>query len=398
MFNRLVIAFVVLTLLATCSNRKSPLKEGQTPEEQQILLTMDAWGEALSSGDIDGVMQYYSENFSGTEAKNKEEMRALLNEAKSYGMLMFVDINLETAKLEVACDTAVIVIYNDEGVVDMDFALAKEENDWRIIGIPSEIRSYEEYAEPYGDDCVDMGDHYRCWDIFIPTGLTENVPLVLDFHGWTENAAHQRSISGFEDVAKSEGFIVAWLHGLCKSWNAAVQCCGPASDNEIDDMAFVRKMIRQLVDKHDIDEQRIYVTGLSNGCAMAQRVANEASDLIAAAACMSLHLLTPDDPQYKPVSVMTIMGTKDDLYMANEDMPGAAENFERWKGKNDCKGVYEVTWISGESVAWTYKDCDGQTEVALVTINEGGHMLYEGEETTINTTQLAWDFMKRFSK
>ena len=389
--------FVLLLILMACSKRK-PLVVNDQTAEGQILLTMDQWAEALTSGDIEKTMTFYSENFSGTEAKDKEKMSELLNEAKSYGMLLFLKIDLMTADLKVEGDTAEIVIYNEDGELEMDFALAKEGNDWRIIGVPSEICNYEDYTEPYGNDCVDMGGYYRCWDILIPEGLTNKAPLVLDFHGWTENVSHQRSISGFEALAQSEGFIVAWPHGLCSSWNAGLQCCAPASDNKIDDMGFVRKMIEQLVSKHHIDDSRIYVTGLSNGCAMTQRIANEASDLITAAACMSLHLLTETDPDYTAVPVMTIMGTNDDLYLANEDMPGATENFERWKQMNNCQGAYEVTWSSGESVTWTYKDCDNQTEVALMTIDDGGHMLYQNEQTNINTTQLAWDFIKKFKK
>ena len=268
--------FVLLLILMACSKRK-PLVVNDQTAEGQILLTMDQWAEALTSGDIEKTMTFYSENFSGTEAKDKEKMSELLNEAKSYGMLLFLKIDLMTADLKVEGDTAEIVIYNEDGELEMDFALAKEGNDWRIIGVPSEICSYEDYTEPYGNDCVDMGGYYRCWDILIPEGLTNKVPLVLDFHGWTENVSHQRSISGFEALAQSEGFIVAWPHGLCSSWNAGLQCCAPASDNKIDDMGFVRKMIEQLVSKHHIDDSRIYVTGLSNGCAMTQRIANEAA-------------------------------------------------------------------------------------------------------------------------
>jgi poly(3-hydroxybutyrate) depolymerase len=95
---------------------------------------------------------------------------------------------------------------------------------------------------------------------------------------------------------------------------------------------------------------------------------------------------------------MTLLGTKDDLYYANEEMPGAKENFEKWKTMNNCTGEYKITWTSGNSVAWTYQDCKNNTEVTLVTIDGGGHILYKGEDTEINTTSLAWDFMKRFHK
>jgi poly(3-hydroxybutyrate) depolymerase len=131
---------------------------------------------------------------------------------------------------------------------------------------------------------------------------------------------------------------------------------------------------------------------------MTQRLANEASDIIAAAACMSLYLLVPEDPEYNPISVMTLLGTEDDLYLPDEEMPGALQNFETWKSMNNCTGTYEVTWSSGSSLAWTYQDCENATEVTLVTIDGGGHILYDGEDTEINTTRLAWEFMRRFSK
>lgn len=110
---------------------------------------------------------------------------------------------------------------------------------------------------------------------------------------------------------------------------------------------------------------------------------------------MSLHLLVPQDPGYTPISVMTLLGTRDDLYYPG-DLPGALKNFDTWKTMNNCTGSYAVTWRSGKSVAWTYQTCDNHTEVSLVTIDKAGHILYPGEETDIDTARLAWDFMKRF--
>ena len=116
--------FVLLLILMACSKRK-PLVVNDQTAEGQILLTMDQWAEALTSGDIEKTMTFYSENFSGTEAKDKEKMSELLNEAKSYGMLLFLKIDLMTADLKVEGDTAEIVIYNEDGELEMDFALAK---------------------------------------------------------------------------------------------------------------------------------------------------------------------------------------------------------------------------------------------------------------------------------
>ena len=341
---------------------------------------------------------FYSEDFSSEEAEGKEGVRAFWQEVIEAGVLENIDINLETAKMETGDDTAEFIILDDEGEKEMGFVLEKEDGKtWRIIKDLPDSCSYESYTSSYGDDCVRHGGYYRCWDIYVPDDLSGPSPLVIDLHGWTSSPSSQRAISGFDSLADSEGFIVVWPYGLCNSWNSGKGCCPPASEDKLDDVGFIRKLVARVSGQHKIDSGRIYVTGLSNGCSMTQRLANEASDMVAAAACMALHLLVPADPGYRPISVMTLLGTKDDLYYPG-DLPGALKNFDTWKTMNNCTGTYTETWKSGKSVAWTYQTCDNDTEICLVTIDKGGHVLYKGEETDIDTARLVWDFMKRFSK
>ena len=329
---------------------------------------------------------------------------ASMEEAIEKGLFEDIDINLETVQLTITGNIAEfshVKIIGDKGEKELEFILIKEEKkNWRIVesgGLDS--CSYERYTSPYGDDCVQHEGYYRCWDIYVPAGLTGSAALVIDLHGFTSNPSQQRAFSGFDSLADSEGFIIVWPYGLCNSWNSGAKCCEPASSDNIDDVGFIRKLVTQVSGQYDIDSGRIYVTGLSNGCAMTQRLANEASDIIAAAACMSLYLLVPEDAGYTPVSVMELHGTDDEVmdYEPGE-FPGALENFNTWKTMNNCTGSYTVTWSSGNSFAWTYQTCDNGTEVCLVTIDGAGHVLYPGEETDIDTARLAWDFMKRFTK
>ena len=191
---------------------------------------------------------------------------------------------------------------------------------------------------------------------------------------------------------------VGWPYGLCDVWNSG-SCCGTAVTDSIDDMGFLRKMIEQLVDQYNIDENRIYTTGLSNGSCMAQMLVNKASDLIAASASMAQYLLAPPDPDYTPVSMMEIHGTEDMVVKYEKDyFPGAMENLETWRMMNNCDGTAVETWRSGDSYTLTYQNCDGGTEVSLVTVNGAGHVAYQGIQADINTSRMAWDFMKRFSK
>ena len=255
--------------------------------------------------------------------------------------------------------------------------------------------------DPNGDTCLMHGGVSRCWQVYVPDGRTGSVPLVIDMHGYGSNPNEQRFISGFEAFANKDKFIVVWPYGLKDSdgldaWNAGT-CC--SSDISIDDVSFLRAMISKVSGLHSIDANRIYATGLSNGCAMAHRMGNEASDIIAAVGCMSFYSLVPEAASYTPVSLMEVHGTDDDVikYVMTSPFPGARENQETWRQMNGCTGLPEETWRSGNSFASTYINCSDDTEVSLVTIDKAGHIPYKGINTDIDTTQLIWDFMKRFS-
>src|SRR5262249_45358793 len=52
--------------------------------------------------------------------------------------------------------------------------------------------------------------------LHVPPGYTgaHPVPLVLDLHGWSSNAAQQKGISGMVAVSDAEGFVLAHPDGL----------------------------------------------------------------------------------------------------------------------------------------------------------------------------------------
>jgi poly(3-hydroxybutyrate) depolymerase len=100
-------------------------------------------------------------------------------------------------------------------------------------------------------------------------------------------------------VVHAEGIIVenstVDMGGNEESWNAGY-CCGDAVAFEIDDVDYLRKVIAKTVEAYPVDENRIYITGWSNGCMMAQRMALQASDLVAAMACT---LWLPKHPRFR---------------------------------------------------------------------------------------------------
>ena len=152
-------------------------------------------------------------------------------------------------------------------------------------------RNYAQYAEPYEEDCVQHQAYYRCWQIKVPEGLRRKdgkVPLVIDMHGFGSRPAQQKQVSGFAAMADTEKFIVVWPAGLHASWNGGQGCCGFSQEDDIDDVGFLRKMVAKVAKNERVDLNRVYATGISNGSAMSQRLASEASDLLAATASVRL--------------------------------------------------------------------------------------------------------------
>ena len=127
------------------------------------------------------------------------------------------------------------------------------------------------------------------------------------------------------------------------SWNAG-RCCGAARSANIDDVGFLRSAITTVLAAHsNIDSSRVYFSGHSNGCMMAQRMAYEASDLVAAVGCFAGYLSMTSSWQttistpsgYTPTSVMFIQGTSD----SSVQWSGAFRNLGYSRQLNQCPGT-----------------------------------------------------------
>ncbi len=105
---------------------------------------------------------------------------------------------------------------------------------------------------------------------FVPEGLEPGAPLVVVLHGCTQNAAGYDRGSGWSRLAERHGFALlipeqrrANNPNLCFNWFSprdARRGSGEALS--------IRQMVTRMVKLHQLDESRIFVTGLSAGGAM----------------------------------------------------------------------------------------------------------------------------------
>ncbi len=248
----------------------------------------------------------------------------------------------------------------------------------------------------------------RTYDVLRPGSTVGSAPrpLVVDLHGFTSNGDQQRGISRWQTIAENEGFLVAWPDGLDESWNAGT-CCGASVTNNVDDVGFIRAMVAAIQAEANIDPGRIYVSGLSNGGAMTQRLACEAADLFAAAAPMAFPVpYTNFASQCLPsesIPILSFMGLSDVLV----PYAGAAPSFAGWRIKNSC-GVggtpIETSETYGGSSCVIDTSCtETGVEVGLCSIDGSafappldiynGHILYINDDS-FDISQRAWDFMQ----
>ena len=145
--------------------------------------------------------------------------------------------------------------------------------------------------------------------------------LLLIFHGSKQTGEVHRRFTGgmFDSLADRGGAVVAYLDGYKGNWNdARRQSYFPARLENIDDVAFTRQVIHALVASRQVDPQRVFAVGYSNGGQMVFRLIHEAPDLFAGAAVFSATLPAPDsfavaEAGIRPIPVLLAHGTADPI-------------------------------------------------------------------------------------
>ena len=289
--------------------------------------------------------------------------------------------------------------------------------------LPMESESPDDPASPNEaslfDECVEHDGMERCWLTHIPStyGAMNPPPLLINMHGFGGTNSDFYNYSRFDVLAETEGFVTLYPQGVEDSWNAG-WCCGEAKDVGIDDVDFILTMIETVSDNISFGATRIYSSGHSNGCAMTHKLANEASDVFAAAGCMALYLLEEPHPSYSPISLIEVHGVVDaiipygtsyssSLYFDGslDGEEGAIQNIMDWAAMNECEdsgGTPKMFEMYADYSIMGYDACEMGTEVHLVTLNYANHWPYPDIDfdnpTNVDTVQIVWEFMSRFSK
>jgi len=218
-------------------------------------------------------------------------------------------------------------------------------------------------------------------------------PLLVFLHGsGTVASLPQAAFFGVLNTVDEKDLVLLLPDGTLNEdgnffWNGTPACCDP--NDAIDDVGYLSGLIEEAKQTYNIDENRVYLLGYSNGGFMSFRMACEASELITAIVSLAGSTFAdPADcqPATRPVSVLQVHGTADTtiLYEGVADAyPSAVDTVESFASAAGCDtdsptivgNTDLVSMVEGEEteqVAYT-TGCQGGIDAALWTTRDGVH-------------------------
>jgi polyhydroxybutyrate depolymerase len=143
---------------------------------------------------------------------------------------------------------------------------------------------------------------------------TTPLPLVVDFHGFSEGATIHTAMSEFSGVAIDEGFAVVFPQGQFNPVRWDLDTDVPQNL----DVQFVDAMLDALGDDLCLDLSRVYAAGLSYGAWMTWFMNCHRSDVFAAIAPVAGVADFDPCPRSRAVPAVTFHGTDDPILPFDE--------------------------------------------------------------------------------
>lgn len=155
----------------------------------------------------------------------------------------------------------------------------------------------------------------RWYEIALPA-QPKDAPLILALHGGGGSPDSFAKASGLARAATRAGFAVAFPAGTggrgesLLTWNVGY-CCGQAARKDVDDIGFLKDVIRDAANRFGVDGTGVYLTGMSNGSMMAETFAAQNPGLVRAVAGVSGSMDTRLNRVQGKIPALIIHGTAD---------------------------------------------------------------------------------------
>lgn len=235
--------------------------------------------------------------------------------------------------------------------------------------------------------------------------LKNPMPILFHLHGGggTGKGTPKMTYRRFNQLADKEGFIVVYPDALSRNWNDGRSENLKPKNKDVDDVGFIVEIINRLKKTYNIDSNKIFTTGMSNGGFMSSRLLCDRSDLFRGGAILTASLseeYLPKCQPEKPVAILVMNGTDDLIVPYNGGdirvfkktksrgkVISNDEYIEFWKEKNGCTKQEPTIMLpdknkkDGTTVSiTTYTNCKTGGALKFYKIIGGGHTWPGGKQ------------------
>ena len=247
--------------------------------------------------------------------------------------------------------------------------------------------------------------------VYIPDGIEDlpSVPLLFGLHGYTSRAIWFLGYSGFQPIADTEKFIVIYPQGSIlittgqTHWNVG----GWTNGSTTDDVDFLSYLIDWSDDNFNINTDRVYSTGMSNGGYMSFHLACNLSHKIAAIASVTGSMTPETYNSCNPIhstSVMQIHGDADTVvpYFGNWRSRSIPSVMEYWEEYNNCQtsnisSVPDNNNDGDGGLFYLYDQCIADVQAQLYLMTNMGHEWPRfNNDNDINAADVIWNFFQQY--
>jgi polyhydroxybutyrate depolymerase len=160
-------------------------------------------------------------------------------------------------------------------------------------------------------------------------------------------------------------------------------------------------MITEISSQYNVDMERIYAAGYSNGGMMAYGLANYKSDLVAGVASVSGVMLECTGATSHPMAVVHLHGTSDDVlpYNGSSDWSSVQSTLDYWINFNNTITTPTVSNDNSGGMLiehYVYDQGDSSVSVEHYKFIGGEHVWFSNTYQGQDASELVWNFVSRY--
>ena len=255
----------------------------------------------------------------------------------------------------------------------------------------------------------------RSYVIYIPSSYQEDkpTPLMINFHGFggiaSDYAQNIGKDNGLNITANENNFIVVYPQAVIGQKGSTYWTPG---DNGIEnirenDVYFTKELISEIASIYNLDQNRVYAVGFSNGGMMSYNLACLGADFIAAVGVMSGISISGDcETPNISTSIIHFHSTEDNTlpYEGNRDYQAVPDVINSWNNFNGIPNSSQIitNLNDGEVTRYDYTGGNDGSSLVLYKINsssgeKGGHVWFSEDIGGTSPNQLLWDFLSNYT-